>query len=112
MDVIEALTKNAKIIPYRNHKLTQLMQDSLGGTSKTLMFMNCSPSSSNVDETSMSLKYAQRAKQRRKIGRPPTMSSWFSKGTAHSLPMEIKVFTTRPGIPAWQQPEAGMCSPE
>ena len=62
-DVIEALTKGAKIIPYRNHKLTQLMQDSLGGTSKTLMFMNCSPSSSNVDETSMSLKYAQRAKQ-------------------------------------------------
>ena len=61
-DVIESLTKNAKMIPYRNHKLTQLMQDSLGGTSKTLMFMNCSPASSNVEETAMSLKYAQRAK--------------------------------------------------
>jgi len=63
-DVIEALTKSGKgIIPYRNHKLTQLMQDALGGTAKTLMFVNCSPASSNLDETFMSLKYAQRAKK-------------------------------------------------
>lgn len=61
-DVIEALTKKMKQIPYRNHKLTQVMQDSLGGTAKTLMFVNCSPASSNADETTMSLKYATRAK--------------------------------------------------
>merc|ERR1712099_136480 len=61
-DVIEALTKNQKSIPHRNHKLTQLLQDSLGGTAKTLMFVNCSPASSNADETHMSLKYATRAK--------------------------------------------------
>merc|ERR1711870_129659 len=62
-DVIEALTKGQKSIPYRNHKLTQLMQDSIGGTSKTLMFVNCSPASSNLDETLCSLKYATRAKK-------------------------------------------------
>eukprot|EP00931_Biecheleriopsis_adriatica_P061147 TRINITY_DN36762_c0_g1_i1.p1 TRINITY_DN36762_c0_g1~~TRINITY_DN36762_c0_g1_i1.p1 ORF type:complete len:1235 (+),score=381.11 TRINITY_DN36762_c0_g1_i1:89-3793(+) len=63
-DVIEALTNGGKsMVPYRNHKLTQLMQDSLGGSAKTLMFVNCSPASSNVDETFMSLKYAQRAKK-------------------------------------------------
>jgi hypothetical protein len=62
-DVIEALTKGQKSIPYRNHKLTQLMQDSLGGSSKTLMFVNCSPASSNLDETLCSLKYATRAKK-------------------------------------------------
>jgi len=63
-DVIEALTKGGKqMVPYRNHKLTQLMQDSLGGSAKTLMFVNCSPASSNLDETFMSLKYAQRAKR-------------------------------------------------
>eukprot|EP00929_Paragymnodinium_shiwhaense_P115933 TRINITY_DN8509_c0_g4_i1.p1 TRINITY_DN8509_c0_g4~~TRINITY_DN8509_c0_g4_i1.p1 ORF type:complete len:1229 (+),score=336.65 TRINITY_DN8509_c0_g4_i1:129-3689(+) len=62
-DVIEALTKAQKQIPYRNHKLTQLMQDSLGGSAKTLMFVNCSPAASNLDETTMSLKYATRAKQ-------------------------------------------------
>merc|ERR1719189_3342151 len=61
-DVIEGLTKGAKVIPYRNHKLTQLMQDSLGGSAKTLMFVNCSPANSNVDETINSLKYATRAK--------------------------------------------------
>merc|ERR1719356_2109124 len=61
-DVIEALTKKQKQVPYRNHKLTQLMQDSLGGTAKTLMFVNCSPASSNEEETVMSLKYAARAK--------------------------------------------------
>merc|ERR1719247_4092875 len=61
-DVIEALTKKQKQIPYRNHKLTQIMQDSLGGSAKTLMFVNCSPAKSNMDETSMSLKYATRAK--------------------------------------------------
>jgi hypothetical protein len=61
-DVIEGITKNQKVIPYRNHKLTQLMQDSLGGSAKTLMFVNCSPASSNLDETTMSLKYATRAK--------------------------------------------------
>jgi hypothetical protein len=62
-DVIEGLTKKQKQVPYRNHKLTQLMQDSLGGTAKTLMFVNCSPASSNEDETLMSLKYATRAKK-------------------------------------------------
>jgi len=63
-DVIEALTKGGKgVVPYRNHKLTMLMQDSLGGSAKTLMFVNCSPASSNLDETFMSLKYAQRAKK-------------------------------------------------
>merc|ERR1719199_832182 len=62
-DVIEALTKNQKQIPYRNHKLTMVMQDALGGTAKTLMFVNCSPAASNADETLMSLKYATRAKK-------------------------------------------------
>merc|ERR1719506_3142199 len=61
-DVIEAVAKKQKQIPYRNHKLTQIMQDSLGGSAKTLMFVNCSPAKSNMDETSMSLKYATRAK--------------------------------------------------
>lgn len=62
-DVIAALTKREKQIPYRNHKLTQLMQDTLGGTAKTLMFVNCSPADTNLDETLMALKYATRAKQ-------------------------------------------------
>merc|ERR1711912_107436 len=59
-DVLESLNKGSKQIPYRNHKLTQVMQDSLGGRgdSKTLMFVTCSPAASNVAETMMSLKWA------------------------------------------------------
>merc|ERR1712178_545415 len=61
-DVISALTEGASFVPYRNNKLTQLMQDSLGGNAKTLMFVNISPSDYNADETSNSLTYAQRVK--------------------------------------------------
>lgn len=51
------------IIADRNNKLTQLMQDSLGGNAKTLMFVNFSPAIYNVEETLGSLSYAARTKQ-------------------------------------------------
>ncbi|CAJ1460708.1 unnamed protein product [Effrenium voratum] len=61
-DVMEALVKGSAHVPYKNHKLTQVMSDALGGTSKTLMFVNCSPASSNFEDTLMTLKFATRAK--------------------------------------------------
>ncbi|RLN57168.1 hypothetical protein BBJ29_005792 [Phytophthora kernoviae] len=61
-DVISALSTNEKFIPYRNNKLTQLMQDSLGGNAKTLMFVNISPADYNTEETVTSLTYASRVK--------------------------------------------------
>lgn len=54
-DVISALATEEQHIPYRNHKLTMLMSDSLGGNAKTLMFVNISPAESNLDETHNSL---------------------------------------------------------
>lgn len=62
-NVISALSEGAKFIPYRNHILTKLMKDSLGGTAKTLMFVNCSPSVYNEPETKNSLDYATRVKK-------------------------------------------------
>ena len=62
-DVIAALSEGEKFIPYRNNKLTQLMQDSLGGNAKTLMFVNFSPADYNADETISSLNYAARVKK-------------------------------------------------
>ncbi|CAG9319665.1 unnamed protein product [Blepharisma stoltei] len=61
-DVISALSSGEQHIPYRNNKLTMLMSDSLGGTAKTLMFVNVSPASYNREETMMSLYYAARVK--------------------------------------------------
>lgn len=60
--VIEAVVRKQKQIPYRNHKLTQMLQDSIGGTAKTLMIVNCSPSLSDAAETSMTLKFASKVK--------------------------------------------------
>lgn len=62
-DVIGALTSGEKHIPYRNHKLTMLLSDSLGGNAKTLMFVNASPADYNVAETNNSLTFAQRVKK-------------------------------------------------
>ncbi|KAL8614241.1 Kinesin-II 95 kDa subunit [Nucella lapillus] len=49
-------------IPYRDSKLTRLLQDSLGGNSKTTMVANIGPASYNYDETLTTLRYANRAK--------------------------------------------------
>merc|ERR1711974_77960 len=65
-DVIEALTRSGPRggpVPYRNHKLTQLLSDSLGGTAKTLMFVNVAPARSEVEETLNSLAYASRVRK-------------------------------------------------
>ena len=49
-------------VPYRDSKLTRLLQDSLGGNSKTLMIATLSPASYNYDESLSTLRYAARAK--------------------------------------------------
>ena len=49
-------------IPYRDSKLTRLLQDSLGGNTKTVMIAAISPADYNYDETISTLRYASRAK--------------------------------------------------
>lgn len=62
-NVISALVDGKSThIPYRNSKLTRLLQDSLGGNSKTVMCASISPADSNYVETISTLRYASRAK--------------------------------------------------
>lgn len=62
-NVISALVDGKSThIPYRNSKLTRLLQDSLGGNSKTLMCANIGPAEYNYDESLSTLRYANRAK--------------------------------------------------
>lgn len=61
--VINALTDaKSKHIPYRDSKLTRILQESLGGNSRTTLIINCSPSSYNEAETLSTLRFGIRAK--------------------------------------------------
>lgn len=62
-NVISALVDGKTThVPYRDSKLTRLLQDSLGGNSKTIMVANIGPASYNYEETLTTLRYANRAK--------------------------------------------------
>ncbi|KAK0459751.1 kinesin 2 [Desarmillaria tabescens] len=60
--VINALVDKAQHVPYRESKLTRLLQDSLGGRTKTCIIATVSPARSNIEETLSTLDYAMRAK--------------------------------------------------
>ncbi|KAJ2802842.1 hypothetical protein H4R20_003123 [Coemansia guatemalensis] len=61
--VINALTDGKSThIPYRDSKLTRILQESLGGNSRTTLIINCSPSSFNAAETVSTLRFGVRAK--------------------------------------------------
>jgi len=60
--VITALTEHRGHIPYRESKLTRILQDSLGGKTKTCIIATVSPSCDCIEETFSTLDYAHRAK--------------------------------------------------
>jgi len=62
--VINSLTDGKSThIPYRDSKLTRILQESLGGNSRTTLIINCSPNSYNVEETLSTLRFGVRAKK-------------------------------------------------
>jgi len=74
--VITCLVDRAPHIPYRESKLTRLLQDSLGGRTKTSIIATISPAGINVEETLSTLDYAHRAKN---IQNKPEVNQKMSK---------------------------------
>ena len=76
--VINALVDRSAHIPYRESKLTRLLQDSLGGRTKTCIIATISPAKANLEETISTLDYAFRAKN---IQNKPQLNPMLSKKT-------------------------------
>ncbi|KAL2300188.1 hypothetical protein Nmel_012152 [Mimus melanotis] len=80
-DVIYALRSRQGHVPFRNSKLTYLLQDSLSGDSKTLMMVQVSPAEKNTSETLCSLKFAERVRsvELGPVSRKAELGSWTSQ---------------------------------
>ena len=76
--MISALVEKRGHIPYRDSKLTRLLQESLGGRAKTTIIATISPSSDANDETLSTLSYASRAKN---IQNKPQVNQRMAKRT-------------------------------
>merc|ERR1719317_1507504 len=74
--VITCLVDRAPHVPYRESKLTRLLQDSLGGRTKTSIIATISPATINLEETLSTLDYAHRAKN---ITNKPELNQTISK---------------------------------
>ncbi|EKJ79487.1 hypothetical protein FPSE_00306 [Fusarium pseudograminearum CS3096] len=86
--VINALVDKGSHIPYRESKLTRLLQDSLGGRTKTCIIATISPAKINLEETISTLEYAFRAKN---IKNKPQMNPMIEKKTLlKDFTMEIE----------------------
>ncbi|NWX97330.1 KIF4 protein, partial [Nothoprocta ornata] len=89
-NVISALgdeNKKGGFVPYRDSKLTRLLQDSLGGNSHTLMIACVSPADSNLEETLNTLRYADRA---RKIKNKPIINVDPQTAELHHLKQQVQ----------------------
>ncbi|XP_042133205.2 kinesin-like protein KIFC3 isoform X3 [Peromyscus maniculatus bairdii] len=105
-DVIAALRSRQGHVPFRNSKLTYLLQDSLSGDSKTLMVVQVSPVEKNTSETLYSLKFAERVRSV-ELGpgsRRTELGSWSSQ---EHLEWEPACQTPQPTARAHSAPGSG-----
>ncbi|CAG8487035.1 13777_t:CDS:2 [Acaulospora colombiana] len=95
-NVISALgdqntAKHSTHVPYRDSKLTRLLQDSLGGNAQTLMIACVSPAEFNLTETTNTLKYAHRARNIKNTAKVnQEESGWNDVGHLQGLVLKLR----------------------
>ena len=90
-NVMEALDRKAKHVPYRDSKLTYLLQDSLGGNSRTMMVVNVNPCSDSYDETTYALQFATRVRRINIGTAKKNVTSKNLEETVNKLSSELKL---------------------
>ncbi|XP_075324822.1 kinesin-like protein KIFC3 isoform X1 [Odontesthes bonariensis] len=109
-DVINALRSKHSHVPFRNSRLTYLLQDSLSGDNKTLMMVQVSPLPGNMSESVCSLKFAQRVRSvelsSSSSSRRPENSSTSSSPTHDSVELDSPPVTPVP-LPISRASSAG-----
>jgi kinesin family member 5 len=111
--VINALT-DSKIshVPYRDSKLTRILQESLGGNSRTTLIINCSPSSYNDVETVSTLRFGMRAKaikNKAKVNAelsPAELKAMLKKAQGQVTNFESYISTLEGEVTLWRNGEA------
>ena len=109
-NVINALTDSKSThIPYRDSKLTRILQESLGGNSRTTLIVNCSPSSYNDAETLSTLRFGERAKtikQKAKINEelsPAQLKALLKKAQTQVTTFEAYVQSLEGEVNVWRK---------
>lgn len=111
--VINALSDGkSSHIPYRDSKLTRILQESLGGNSRTTLIINCSPSSYNDSETMSTLRFGERAKtikQKAKINEelsPAQLKALLKKAQSQVTTFETYVHNLEGEVGMWRKGES------
>lgn len=92
-NVMEALDRKASHVPYRDSKLTYLLQDSLGGNSRTMMVVAVCPMDSSYDESVHALSFATRVRRIQLGAAQRNVTSKNLEETVKALTSEMKMLT-------------------
>ncbi|MCQ2818468.1 MAG: kinesin family protein [archaeon] len=87
-NVINALTNKSSFVPYRESKLTQILQNSLGGSSRTVIIATISPSIENYEETISTLQFAKRVTKVKVTIEPNKLFASVDQGTGNNKIIE------------------------
>ncbi|KAF7188487.1 Kinesin heavy chain [Pseudocercospora fuligena] len=111
--VINALSDGkSNHIPYRDSKLTRILQESLGGNSRTTLIINCSPMSYNDAETLSTLRFGERAKtikQKAKINEelsPAQLKQLLKKAQGQLTTFESYIASLEGEVGQWRKGES------